>query len=116
MSRSGRPGGECWPWGLPMSWCARMWAGLARDGLSRRHDTICNSRSGRQLLSSSSLPAGRRVQCNEREQGVFNRSGEGVLVMSADIAVRIEKNRTVMHGDDTSLVWFRGIATPIRFR
>eukprot|EP00964_Phaeocystis_antarctica_P005546 scaffold3026_cov55-Phaeocystis_antarctica.AAC.1 len=38
------------------------------------------------------------------------------VCQGADIAVRREKNRTVMHGDDTSLVWFRGIATSIRLR
>ena len=41
--------------------------------------------------------------------------GKEFWSVQADIAVRTEKNRTVMHGDDTSLVWFRGIATPIRF-
>ena len=47
--------------------------------------------------------------------GVFNSRGLEFWSVQADIAVRTEKNRTVMHGDDTSLVWFRGIATPIRF-
>ena len=52
------------------------------------------------------------LQCS---RGCLIDRGKEFWSVQADIAVRTEKNRTVMHGDDTSLVWFRGIATPIRF-
>eukprot|EP00964_Phaeocystis_antarctica_P133959 scaffold98193_cov39-Phaeocystis_antarctica.AAC.1 len=59
-------------------------------GRRNENDTICV----KQLLSSSSPAAGRRVQYR----------GTGFWSLLADIAVRTEKNRTVIHGDDTSLV------------
>ena len=55
---------------------------------------------------------GTALQCS---RGCLIDRGTGFWSLQADIAVRTEKNRTVIHGDDTSLVWFRGIATPIRF-
>eukprot|EP00964_Phaeocystis_antarctica_P029373 scaffold16553_cov70-Phaeocystis_antarctica.AAC.1 len=109
MSRSGRPGGECWPWGLPMSWCARIWAGRARDGSANENDFICNSRSEK-AVAAWLLGGGCSVMTVRIDRG------KEFWSVQADIAVRTEKNRTVMHGDDTSLVWFRGIATPIRMQ
>ena len=52
------------------------------------------------------------LQCS---RGCLIDRGKEFWSVQADIAVRTEKNRTVMHGDDTSLVWFRGIATRFGF-
>eukprot|EP00964_Phaeocystis_antarctica_P051602 scaffold30114_cov84-Phaeocystis_antarctica.AAC.1 len=76
-----------------MSWCARMWAGLAIIGSANEDDTICNSRSEKavteQRVANWGVGIDTSVWSTRRNDSAFVFQGNARALLAAIFALAL---------------------------